>query len=113
MKDVLLVGEDQLFLKIMALELRFKGLNTRRAHDSQSLQQALAEREPELVVFHHIGPIDLFFLNPREYGYDGPLLLLVDHGDPVFSREHVRAHSVLLKPFVVQTVYRELTLIIR
>jgi hypothetical protein len=111
-KEVLLIGEDEFFLKVMAMELKLKGLKARGAHDPAGLHEALSQGSPSLVVFHHIEPMDLFFLNPRDYGYEGPLLLLLDHGDLHFSRQHIRAHSVLQRPFVIQTVYRELSLII-
>jgi len=96
--DLLLVGEDSFFLRLLATELRAGGMHVRVANDSRALQEALEEARPDVIVFDHVEPMDLFFLNPRESGFEGPLVLLVEEGVPVHVLEAFGFREVIRKP---------------
>ena len=112
MTNLMLVGENRPFLEVLAMELKLRGSEVRLANDPTALQLALAETTPDLVVLHHVEPMDLYLLNPRIYGYDGPLLVLLETGEPRFVPQQLKAHKVLEKPFLVDTVFAEISLLI-
>ena len=98
--DILLVGEDEVFLRVLALELALMGATVRTVNDSDTLRRALEDACPEVVVLDHIEPADLFALNPRVCGYGGPLVVLIEHDVPQTTLESLEDPRILRKPLL-------------
>ncbi|HWO72000.1 MAG TPA: hypothetical protein VNN21_00410 [Dehalococcoidia bacterium] len=107
--DLLLVGEDSLFLRLLASELRAAGVHVRVANDAQALREALVEARPDVVVFDHVEPMDLFVLNPRDSGFEGPLVLLVEENAPVHVLEAFGFREVIWKPVRPKIIIERVT----
>jgi hypothetical protein len=46
------------------------------ASTRNELELLLTAEPPDVIVFDHVGPIDLYDLNPRELGFCGPMVLI-------------------------------------
>ena len=107
---LLLVGEYGPFLQTLLVALARRGFITTLAGDRNTMKEALGDSNPDAVVFDHTRPSDLFVLNPRRSGFDGPLLLLTDDLNPTPAQE-LRALLVLRKPFKLASLYEQITLL--
>jgi hypothetical protein len=86
MSAVLLVGVGSPFLRILSTVLS-RTWSVYAACDQASLQECLDTAHPAVVVFEHIHPLDLYELNPRRFGFEGPILLIAD--DPSTARSQL------------------------
>ncbi len=106
--DVLLIGEDVRFLRLLSTELSLRGFNVAVASEPDALQPALDLLAPDVVIFDHAEPMDLFAFNPREYGFEGPLLVLSADDIPAACLEAFREARYLMKPFSLVDVCDQL-----
>ena len=107
MIKALLVGERKTLLEILSVALCRKGATTCLAHESGELRDGLSRQEPNVVIFDHSSPLDLFDLNPRMLGFQGPILLLTDEptqlGQDILATGHV-----MRKPFSLKAILEEI-----
>jgi DNA-binding response OmpR family regulator len=108
---LLLVGEDSSFLRVLSLDLLLAGFAVKIETDAAGLGDALQQFAPDVVVFDHVEPMDLFALNPRDCGYEGPLVILVSSGIPQQLLDRLQATNVVEKPFVLEILSAELRLV--
>lgn len=62
--------------------------------------------DPLLIVFEHDDPADLFLMNPRRFGFTGPLLLLMGEDDPDTAIDLLSADYWLRRPVDVGVIER-------
>ena len=74
------------------------------ANDDETMRRLFAEVEPSLVIFDHQDPADIFLLNPRRFGYRGPLLLLTADREPQTAIAILEADHWLRKPIDVMLI---------
>jgi hypothetical protein len=77
MNAVLLVGVESPFLRILSAVLS-RSWSVYAACDQAALEELLTTAHPAIVVFEHTHPLDLYELNPRRFGFAGPILLIAD-----------------------------------
>jgi hypothetical protein len=92
---VLLVGIESPFLRIVSSVLS-RGWSVYTAWDTRALQELLETTNPAIVVFEHTQPFDLYELNPRRFGFDGPILLIAE--DPRTAQSQLGTEILLRKP---------------
>ena len=95
MAAVLLVGVSSPFLRILATVLSH-GWTVSVAGDEASLQESLASTRPAIVVFEHTQPFDLYELNPRRFGFAGPIVVIAD--EPGAAPSELRTEVLLRRP---------------
>jgi hypothetical protein len=95
METVLLIGQESPFLRIVAAVLR-QDWPVYSASTERSLETFLGSSHPNVVVFDHTHPLDLHELNPRRFGFTGPLLLLAP--EPSTAVELLQADSFIRRP---------------
>jgi hypothetical protein len=95
MSTVLLVGIKSPFLKILSAVLE-PGWSVHAACEEAELRELLETTEPAVVVFEHTHPFDLFELNPRRFGFAGPILLIAD--DPSTARSQLQTEHQVKRP---------------
>jgi DNA-binding response OmpR family regulator len=108
---LLLAGEDTAFLRALSLDLIVRGFQVTVVTDGAALRRALEHWQPDVILLDHVEPMDLYILNPRESGYDGPLLLLVSDGLPESMVEQMQTASVVKKPLVLEVLSAEIKLV--
>jgi len=109
--DLLLIGEDGSFLRMLSIGLKSQGFAVRTVNDVAPLRAALEDSTPDVIIFDHVEPMDLFALNPRECGYSGPLVLLIEEGIPEQVLERLRDLQVLKKPFLLESLFSQIELV--
>ena len=109
---ILLVGEDTSYLCGLGLDLVLHGHAVKTVNDATQIEAALAQFEPDAVILDHIEPIDLFDLNPRDYGYEGPLVILVSDGVPEELLGQLHAPGLIKKPFVFESLSSTINLLL-
>jgi hypothetical protein len=92
---ILLVGVESPFLRILSTVLS-RGWSVYAAGTEASLQELLATARPTIVVFEHTHPFDLYELNPRRFGFSGPILLIAD--EPGTASSQLQTDILLRKP---------------
>jgi DNA-binding response OmpR family regulator len=102
---VLLVGDDSPLLEILSGVLSKEGYTTDIAHCAADVK-GYAGR-PDVVIFEHLTPLDLYALNPREYGFEGPLLLLSEEPSTC-AEEVLDASRTIRKPLTLEQLRRVL-----
>jgi len=110
--QVLLIGEDIVSLRGLALELSFLRHSVRVVTNAGELRVALDEQMPEVIVFDHVEPLDLFALNPCDFGYRGPLVLLVEQDLPSDTMKRLPNAGILLKPFALEGLSTQIRLMV-
>src|SRR5688572_7878110 len=85
MAAVLLVGLESPFLRILSTVLA-RGWTVYAACDQAALEELLTTADPAIVVFEHTQPLDLYELNPRRFGFAGPILLIADESGTARSQ---------------------------
>ena len=95
MEMILLVGPESPFLRILSAFLSH-AWSVREASDNASLQKSLLTAQPSIVVFDHTQPTDLFELNPRLYGFTGPIVLLAD--EPTTAKQVLTTEILFRRP---------------
>ncbi|MGE0057932.1 MAG: hypothetical protein AB7P33_17940 [Dehalococcoidia bacterium] len=95
MEEVLLVGPESPFLRILAAVLA-RDWYVKAAYSQRALEQILATIHPDVIIFDHTQPTDLFELNPRQFGFAGPLVLLAE--EPSTAIEVLRADTFIPRP---------------
>ena len=104
---VLLVGPESPFLRILSAVLS-RAWSVYAACDEASLQEFLsATTQPSIVVFDHTQPTDLFELNPRRFGFSGPIVLLAD--EPTTARQLLVTDISLRRPSDLVELHRLIT----
>jgi hypothetical protein len=103
MSAILLVGIDSPFLRIVSTVLS-RGWSVYAACDATSLQELLTSARPSVVVFEHTQPLDLYELNPRRFGFAGPILLVAD--DPSTARSQLETDLLLRRSSDLVTLSR-------
>lgn len=107
--NVLLVGEDPTSLRLLALDLSLRGVVVTTASDAEHLTRVLAMSTPDVIVFDHVEPLDVYLLNPRKPGFKGPLVLLIDQDLPAEMTSQLQPHHIARKPFQIETLYVEIS----
>ncbi len=97
--DVLLVGEEVRFLRLLSLEFAFRGFKVAMVSEPDEMKAAIDLLAPDIVILDHVEPLDLFALNPRTYGYEGPVIILATTDIPAASLEGLNTPHHLKKPF--------------
>ena len=95
MEAVLLVGVESPFLRILSAVLS-KAWSVHAACDEASLRELLSTIQPAVVVFDHTQPTDMFELNPRRFGFGGPILLLAE--EPTIAGQLLATDIFLGRP---------------
>jgi hypothetical protein len=95
MATVLLVGFESPFLRILSAVLS-RGWSVYAACDQTALEQLLTTAAPAIVVFEHTQPLDLHELNPRRFGFAGPILLIAD--DPGTAQAQLATDLLVRRP---------------
>ena len=95
--NVLLVGEDRFSLRFLLVDIAQVVASVRLVSDVEALAAAIEEHQPDLIVFDHVEPMDVFLLNPRDRGYAGPLILLVTDSPPEPLVEHLQNPEIIKK----------------
>jgi hypothetical protein len=95
MAAVLLVGIESPFLRILSTVLS-RGWSVYAACTEASLQELLATTQPVIVVFEHTQPFDLQELNPRRFGFAGPILVIAD--DPGAAPSQLGTDILIRRP---------------
>jgi hypothetical protein len=95
METILLVGQESPFLRIVAAVLR-RDWPVYAASTERTLEDLLDSQSPNVIVFDHTHPLDLHELNPRRFGFAGPLLLLAE--EPSIAMELLQADSFIRRP---------------
>ena len=95
MEVVLLVGPESPFLRILDAVLS-QTWAVHSACDEMSLRELLAGAQPAIVIFDHTQPTDLFELNPRRFGFGGPIVVLAD--DPATAGQLLATDILLRRP---------------
>ena len=85
MAAVLLVGIESPFLRILSAVLS-RSWSVYAACDRAALEELLTTAHPAIVVFEHTQPLDLYELNPRRFGFAGPILLIADEAGTAQSQ---------------------------
>jgi DNA-binding response OmpR family regulator len=109
--DVLLIGEDVKFLRFVALELSLRGFNVTVVNDPDALKPAIELLSPDVVVLDHVEPMDFFVLNPRDYGYEGTLLVLSTGDVPAGCLEELATSHQLKKPISLEGLCERLAMV--
>jgi len=110
--DLLLVGENASFVRILSLELAFQGFEVRTVTDAAELKAALEDSTPDAIVLDHVEPMDIFALNPRDHGYEGPLFILIADHLPAPLLQRLRTAEVHRKPYVLESLSAEIRLVL-
>jgi DNA-binding response OmpR family regulator len=105
---ILLVGESTPLLRILQVVSVRAGFAAEIASTSTSLREQSQVLQPDLLVFDHIHPLDLYLLNPRLAGFDGPVLMLTDNPHPETALFLLGTDHILLKPFHLDTIVQRL-----
>jgi hypothetical protein len=95
MAAVLLVGVESPFLRILSAVLS-RGWSVYAACNQAALEELLTTADPAIVVFEHTQPLDLHELNPRRFGFAGPILLIAD--DPGTARVQLGTDLLVRRP---------------
>jgi hypothetical protein len=95
MAAILLVGFESPFLRILSAVLS-RGWSVYAACDQAALEELLATTDPAIVVFEHTQPFDLHELNPRRFGFAGPILIIAD--EPGIARAQLETDLVAGRP---------------
>jgi hypothetical protein len=105
-RAVLLVGEIDSYLGAVAMFLSRRDVPARLVCNKAELEASLSELEPHLVIFDHIQPTDLYELNPRQFGFEGPVLILTDDPNPKTALEVLETVHFLQKPTLLTAIWQ-------
>jgi hypothetical protein len=90
MAEVLIVGAESPFLRILSVVFS-QTWEVYQAHSESALQEVLSRVTPAVVLIEHTLPTDLQELNPRRFGFSGPVILLADEEPPPVVRQMLGA----------------------
>jgi DNA-binding response OmpR family regulator len=105
MLNVLMIGAEGSHIETLYFALVHRELTVHLVHDRETLRAMLDAEAPDLVIFDHIEPADLFVLNPRALGFSGPVLLLTDEHSPT-AQELLRTEIALHKPVMLTALWQ-------
>ena len=106
MLKVLMIGEQGSHIETLYFALIHRELTVHLVHDRETLRAMLDTEAPDLVIFDHVEPTDLFVLNPRALGFSGPVLLLTDEPNPTTAQEVLRTEIALHKPVMLTALWQ-------
>ncbi len=101
---VLLVGESAPLLRILQVVSVRAGYDAEIASTASSLRELNQALQPDLLVFDHVHPLDLYMLNPRIAGFHGPVLMLSDNPHPETALFLLGTEHLLHKPFHLDAI---------
>jgi hypothetical protein len=107
MNTVVVIGEDGAYLRTLVHELSGRGIAARFVENESDLPAVLREAEPEIIVFDHVEPLDLYVLNPRAHGYVGTLLLLTHDTESPLAAEQLGATHVVAKTLLLRSICQQ------
>jgi CheY-like chemotaxis protein len=100
MKNFLIIDDsesDRGHLRAVLHIVRGYGIDVREANSSSAAVEALREGPPDIVFADHLSPTETAFVTIeklRGEGYEGPIVVVTGHGDPIRHRQ-LRAAGAL------------------